>query len=346
MTRDVPFIVTPGPQTQRADIAFLVPTLTHHAYNNWGGHDQYCQDLNGHQRRLNLARPSREKPTGPTGRLEHTLYSDIMLLQWFAEQGYRVDVYDDIDLHRDPGLFSGYRIAVLGSHAEYWSLGMRQGLYNHVVNGGSVVYAGGNGVFEAVTIDPDTDLVTFRMSDKRAKELSTSTGKPMRPGARELLSYLGYPGSQLLGVVYKGVVRTYAPFRVVADADHPLLAGTGLTSGSTFGAKGYNRGASGWETDGLKPGWPGVADHRALIARGTNPHHRGADMVYHPTGHGGHVFSASSISFVGALAHDPGQSRLFRNAFDAMLDAPAPRIDRRDHPMPQVAPIVPRTRSH
>lgn len=166
------------------------------------------------------------------------------------------------------------------------------------------------------------------------------------------MSYLGYPGSQLLAVAYKGVVTAHAPFKVVADASHPLLAGTGLTKGSRFGERGYNGGASGWETDGLKSGWPGVATRTEVVARGMNAKKLGADIVYHPTGHGGHVFSASSISFVGALAVDPAQSRLFRNAFDAMLSGPAPQGSqdhhgdgRAEHQMPRVAPIVPASRN-
>ncbi|MGN6161660.1 MAG: N,N-dimethylformamidase beta subunit family domain-containing protein [Marmoricola sp.] len=345
MRRDVPFIVNPGPRSRKADIAFVVPSLTHHAYNNWGGHSQYCRDLTGHQRRLNLARPSREKPTGPTGRLEASLYSDIMLLQWLAKQGYRVDVYDDVDLHRNPDLFAGYRVALLASHCEYWSLSMRQGLYAHLHNGGSLVYAGGNGLYEKVDIDAATGLVTFRASAKEAARLSAATRSKVPLGGREPMSSLGYPGSQLLSVVYKGVVKNHQPFKVMADASHPLLAGTGLTTGSIFGARGYNGGASGWETDGLEPGWPGVASEGELIARGMNPDGKGADIVYHVTGHGGHVFSASSITFVGALAKDPAQSRLFRNAFDAMLASPPPRSGPAPA-MPKASPIAPKVKDH
>ncbi|GAC1526093.1 MAG: hypothetical protein NVS3B1_15270 [Marmoricola sp.] len=342
LTRDIAFVVLPAPTGPRARIAFILPTLTYNAYNSWGGHNQYCRDLDGQQRHLTLARPSRLEKTTPTGHYDNALYADILLLQWMHQQGHAVDVYTDLDLHRSPDALAGYQVVVLGSHPEYWSLTMRQGLSSYLVQGGNLAYAGGNGIFEAVDIHPSENLVTYRVSAAEAKRLSAATHTDISPGDRRYFSFLGYPGSLLLNVAYTGST-SFAPYRVVAASDHPLLRGTGLTTGSSFGARGYNGAASGWETDGIVtdwepevllgewqsngilPGWPRWASPSDVIAQGLN-RTRSATMTYRPTGHGGYVFSASSISFGGALAGDPAQSRLFANVLDHMLTQ-TPRVE-------------------
>lgn len=320
LTRDVPFIVKPPPAA-RAQIAFLIPSLTHHAYNLWGGHSQYCSDLTGQQRSLSFDRPSRQTPIEATGRKEHTLYNDVMLLQWLTRQGYSFDLYDDLDLHRDADLFRDYEVVVLGGHPEYWSLAMRQGLSNFLTGGGNLVYAGGNGIFEAVDVDRTTNVITYRFSASEAAKASNETGTQASVGSRRFMSMLGYPASHLLGVTFRQVTDE-APFQVTAPTGHPLLAGTGLVHGSLFGVEGYNGAASGWEVDAVLPGWPDQATPDQIIAQGINPR-GGADMIYRPTGHGGSVFSASSITFVGALAADAALSKLLNNVFGEMLGSAA-----------------------
>ncbi|MCP2256699.1 hypothetical protein LX15_000382 [Streptoalloteichus tenebrarius] len=59
---------------------------------------------------------------------------------------------------------------------------------------------------------------------------------------------------------------------------------------------------------------PGVE----VIARGENPA-GGADMLFFPKKNGGWVFSASSMSFNGALPYDAPARRILRNVFDLAL---------------------------
>jgi hypothetical protein len=316
LRRDVPFVVRPQQPTN--DIAFLVPTNTYHAYNTWGSHSQYCGDLSG-VRTLSLRRPSTEWNIEATACLDHTMWSDVMLLRWMAKQGLAFDCYDDADLHASGTWLSSYKALVLGSHPEYWSETMRQHLADYEAGGGRVIYAGGNGIYERVQFSTDGSAISFR----------TPQGK------RDTYNSLGMPASQVLGVNYTSASWfTFAPYAVVND--HPLLAGTRLTVGSQFGAKGYNGGASGWEVDTLL-NLPDEATADQVIARGQNVG-GGASMVFMEKPNGGFVFSASSISFAGALESDPDLSKIFRNVFNlALAGGPVSRTRaqlRRTGPVP------------
>ncbi|MFG2059050.1 N,N-dimethylformamidase beta subunit family domain-containing protein [Micromonospora sp. NPDC048930] len=315
LRRHVPFVVRPQQPTN--DIAFLMPSNTYHAYNTWGGHYQYCGDMTG-VRTFSLRRPSTEWNIEATGSLEHTMWSDVMLLRWMARQGLAFDCYDDADLHASGDWLSSYKALVLGSHPEYWSEAMRQHLADYQAGGGRVIYAGGNGIYERVSFSDDGSAISFRTAE----------------GKRDTFNALGLPASQLLGVNYTSASWfTFAPYAVVRD--HPLLAGTRLTAGSQFGSKGYNGGASGWEVDTLL-GFTAEATAEEVIARGQNVG-GGAAMIFAEKPNGGFVFSASSISFAGALDSDPDLSTIFRNVFDlALAGGPVARARTR---MQRTAPV-------
>lgn len=316
MRRYVPFVARPGLRVN--PIAFLMPTFTYHAYNTWGGHGQYCLDWSG-QRTLTLRRPSTEMNVENPATHDHTLWSDLLLMRWMSQQGLKFDVYDDADLHASGTWLSRYKVLVLGSHPEYWSEAMRQNLLNWQAGGGRLIYPGGNGLYERVKVSGDRSTTTFRRAD----------------GKRDTYPELGLPASQLFGTNYYGA-GSYAAYRVVRD--HPLLAGTGLTVGSRFGLDGYNGPASGWETDGLK-GLAGEASPSQIIAKGENSD-AGAAMIFMEKPNGGFVFSASSISFVGALAQDAAMSMLFRNVFNLAL-GPGEPIKQIQVPMLKTDPAPP-----
>lgn len=291
--RHVPFVVRPAAPVER--VAFLLPTNTYNAYNNWGGHNQYSRGGDGGRRHVTFLRPSTATPVEPTGRIEHTLYSDLFLVRWLASEGIRYDCYADHDLEADGTWLGHYDVLVLGSHPEYWSELMRQRLVDYLAAGGHVINTGGNGLYE-------------RMSYPNA----TTAQHRHATGRRDEYHVAGMSESQVLGVELSPAYMDFHPYRVVSD--HPLLAGTGLAVGDRFGQVAHNGAASGWEVDRTPPGLAGV-EH---IARGDNPA-GGADMVLVRKPNGGWVFSASSMSFNGALPHDAAVRRILRNAFDLAL---------------------------
>ncbi|MFE9694950.1 N,N-dimethylformamidase beta subunit family domain-containing protein [Micromonospora sp. NPDC005806] len=314
LRRYVPFVVRPVTPINK--IAVLLSSFTYNAYNSWGGHNQYCSDVTT-QRPLTVRRPSTELNVEDPAIFDHTLWSDLMLTRWMTRQGYAFDCYEDMDLHASGSWLTKYQVLVLGSHPEYWTDAMRQQLVNYQAGGGRLIYPGGNGLYERVRVNSARTVVTYRRSD----------------GKRDYYTALGLPASQLVGTNYIAA-GSYAPYRVVRD--HPLLAGTGLVVGSRFGATGYNKGASGWEMDAMR-GLAGEAAPSQVIAMGENPGGDGAAMVFMEKANGALVFSASAISFVGALDSDPAMSTLFRNVFDRMLASGQP-VRATEAPMPRTSP--------
>ncbi|WP_018352521.1 N,N-dimethylformamidase beta subunit family domain-containing protein [Longispora albida] len=285
----LPFIVKPGsPQGQ---FMVLLPTNTYHAYNEWGGHGQYSADLLK-QRVLSMNRPM------PLGFFN----ADLYLLMWMDREGLTFDVYADADLDANPSLPQSYTGLVLGSHPEYYSPAMRQALITYQDSGGKIIYCGGNGIFERVSYSADRSQVIFRRAD----------------GARDLWDDYGLPASQIVGTNYNACSDyTWGPYKVTQQ--HPLLTGTGLNVGDTFGAFGYNGPASGLETDNLLGG-DGEAFPEEIFAVGAHGCASGGAVMCLVQKGNGWAFSASSMSFTGALLTDTKMSTILRNVFDLALN--------------------------
>ncbi|GAA4961532.1 hypothetical protein GCM10023205_26260 [Yinghuangia aomiensis] len=296
MRRYIPFVVRPAAPTAR--IAVLLPFLTHSAYNYWGGHFQYSCDSYPTRRTHTMMRPFSDSSPEPPGRIDIRFYGDLLLLRWLADNTIAYDCYQDLDLHRDAAWLSSYKAVVLGSHAEYWTPAMRNGLEAYLTGGGRVVSTGGNCMYERVDISADGTAVLHRDST----------------GNRWLWRDQGLPERNVLGVAYNGSYLDFAPYQV--DTAHPFLAGTGLGPGDQFAQTGYNFGGSGWEQDSSDvggPPLPGVT----RIAHGTQS--LGAHMVHFDRGNGGWVFSTGSVTFNGTLANDTASSRILRNVMTAAV---------------------------
>jgi N,N-dimethylformamidase len=294
MRQYIPFVVKP--QQPRHKVALLLPYLTHNAYNHWGGHFQYTWDERAARRRITTQRPFANAYIEAPGFIDVRFHGDLLLMKWFADNNVAYDCYQDLDLHT-PSWLSQYKVLVLATHPEYWSPEMRTALEAYLANGGRVIYTGGNGMYERVDYNASGGFVLHRNVD----------------GNRWLWRDQGRPESQVLGVAYDSYsYMDMHPY--VVDAAHPFLEGTGLTVGDRFGETGYNFAASGWEVDtraGAGPEAPGVVQ----FAHGVQDH--GAEMCVLPKPNGGWVFSASSLCFNGALAHDPRMSRILLNAMNA-----------------------------
>ena len=127
--------------------------------------------------------------------------------------------------------------------------------------------------------------------------------------------------AKLLGVVCSSEgIMTAAPYRVVEES-HWAFAGAGLRNGDLFGEKTLHErvpgGASGHETDKRSASSPA---NTVLLAKGTNPDHGGAEIVYHEPGKGGAVFSVGSITWVAALLADERISRITHNVLERFLN--------------------------
>jgi hypothetical protein len=290
----VVFVVPPAVPTNK--IAVVIPVNTYNAYNTWGGHDQYTVGQDGVQRTVTLQRPSNTTGVLNDSTINHTLYSDLILLRWMTSQNIAYDCYTDLDLDATGATWLPfYKAVVLATHPEYFTETMRQNLLNFQNAGGRTISTGGNAIYEKVEYTSSRTAVVYR---------DTS-------GNRQLFEDLGEPTSDVLGVEYfPGSYMDFAPYQVLTQ--HQFLNGTGLTVGDTFGAVAYNGAASGWEVD-ESAGSPTV-----VIATGQNPN-GGADMSYTAFPSGGWAFSASSLSFNGAIPYDTAIQQIMVNVFAAAV---------------------------
>ncbi|MDX8032247.1 DUF6605 domain-containing protein [Lentzea sp. BCCO 10_0856] len=294
MKRHLPFVVKPTAPVNQ--LAVLLPTFTHNAYNAWGGHSQYTWDIVPTNRYVTMRRPAENAVLSAPGRLDARWYSDLLLLRWLTANGFAYDCYQDLDLHQSASWIGQYKAVVLGTHPEYWTVTMRTRLLAYLNAGGKVIAPSGNAIYEPLDLaDGDTTAVHRDPN-----------------GNRIPYENHGMPPSDVLGVSYTGAYLTFEPYEVIVD--HPFLAGTGLTVGSQFGLTGYNGAASGWEMDATPLG--GLSGVQIIAEGGQSG---GANIVQAAKANGGWAFSTGSLTFNGALDHDPAMSKLFKNAVTAAL---------------------------
>ncbi|HET9168520.1 MAG TPA: N,N-dimethylformamidase beta subunit family domain-containing protein, partial [Actinospica sp.] len=294
---DVVFCVRP--LTPQNKIAVVVPTNTYNAYNTWGGHDQYTSGQDGVQRTVSMMRPCLTTALDGDGVINHTLYSDLFLLQWMAAQNIGFDTYTDLDVDGTGATWMPqYKGVVLLTHPEYWTDQARTNLSNYLNGGGRVIDTGGNVLYERIAYTPDRSAAVFR----------TPTGD------RDIFDDAGEPTGDVLGVDFNPLsYMDFYPYQV--NVAHPWLNGTGLTVGSTFGASAYNGpGASGWEVDSYAGTTPGTV----VIASGLNPN-GGADLCQVPKPNNGWVFTAGSLAFNGAIPNDASIRKILANVFAAAV---------------------------
>ena len=325
------FVVRPS--TARAPIMALASTNTWNAYNSWGGGSKYGPTF---PRLLASQRPNPACTPEWDGRINHLLAADVWAMQWLSGAGYQFEVASDVDIHQGRINLSAYAVLLLMTHPEYWTVPMRDQVDAYLRSGGSIVYLGGNGLFEVCDLSDDgSSMAVFMGCDgsDRLPMLFRNLSPPR-------------PERELLGVGFRfdtdwkadPAFHNATAYRVVAG-DHFVFAGTGLRSGDLVGSVGRNGGgANGWEMDTSESG---RVDGSAIVtARGTDDRGRApdnlellargvpvdesrysGDMTIYETGAGGYVFSAGSLCFTGSLVEDRLLQRIVCNVLDACLIA-------------------------
>lgn len=234
----------------------------------------------------------------------HLAPAEWRLLGWLEREGCDYDLYSDYQLHDGTLNLDSYRVLILNTHPEYWSVEMYRRVKEWVFQrGGLLMYLGGNGINCAVELLDDGTVMRCL--------------NPWPSGKESRFHAAHESEANLLGVVYSDPgAMTSAPYQVL-EPDHWIFAGTGLKKGDLFGTKilhqRYGDGASGHETDKITPSSP--AGLKAL-ARGLNPDEGGGQIVCFETPSGGQVFSAGSITYPTALLVDEPTSKITKNVLD------------------------------
>ncbi len=233
----------------------------------------------------------------------HLARAELWILGWLEDQGYQPDVYTDIDFHNHGLDFSQYKCLVLNTHPEYWSLQMWTNVQSFLAGGGSLLYLGGNGIYEDAEYSIDQTGMIF-LAGVEGGDRTIALFRNLKPGGEQVILGVSFDG---------GLYGTHAPYQV-RQAGHPFFHCTGLSNGDDFGATGlnthYGNGeASGWEVDttntvkfdGSSTSGSGLPSGLVVLATGLNrwtgSEWVGADMTYYDHPGGGFVLSTGSIMF-------------------------------------------------
>ena len=370
----IPFFVRPAQGTATAPIAFLVPTFSYLAYANAGsGVPQLLSLYDYHTDGSGVTYSSRLRPILHSLRpgflsswgdltYPHQFVADTHLLDWMEVKGFQYDVITDEDLDAEgQALLAPYRVVVTGSHPEYWSAPMMDGLQAYLMAGGRLMYLGGNGFYWITSMDPEArHTVEVRRSHGTAA-WDAAPGERYHSTTREpggLWRFRGRPPQRLVGVGFtaQGSGRGRPFLREAASFDpHVAWIFDGIGSDEPIGdfpSLVMDYGAAGYEIDRVEPslGTPPLAIVLATASGFSDNYQRvteeillsdstqggtvdplvRADMVYLDYPNGGAVFSAPSISWDGSLSYNDytntvsrvTENVLRRFASDAPLPAP------------------------
>lgn len=279
--------------------------------------------------RLSINRPftncalEAENPDEPF--TNHLAAGEWRVLAWLERAGYDYDIVTGYELHQNPDLLDQYRGIILSTHCEYWSEQMYEGLKKYHNNHGlSIINLSGNSIYREVDFFEDGSLHCKSLKFEESVEDET----------------------QLLGVRFtEGDMGSCAPYQI-QKPDHWVFDGLGVGKNEIFGKHSLNKktarddtfydsgrlgtvsglsgeGASGWETDKLSRTAP---PDFIRIAKGQNKG-GGADMIVRePEGNRGGFFSASSITFGGALLIDEVCAGIVKNVLDRFISLPQKKV--------------------
>ncbi len=270
--------------------------------------------------------------------------ADLSIIGWLEHNKYEYDVITDEDLHQE-GLASlkPYKCVITGTHPEYTSEKMLNGMEDYVAEGGRFIYMGGNGFYWVVGFYNDQPwCMEVRKLDSGMRAWAAKPGEHylQTTGERSgLWKYRNRAPQKFSGVgfISEGF-ETSEKYRKMPDGFHRTVSWiTEGVEGEIIGDHGlaYN-GAAGIELDryDLSLGTPphtkiiassgGHSDNYVLVTEellyayaglvGTLDYRIRADMTYFTSPNDGAVFSTGSIAYGQSLP-----SNNFNNSASTVL---------------------------
>lgn len=379
----ITFFVRPPAGKTTSKLAFLASTVTYMAYSNfhWLFHERFAEvtetlwttvektdvflqehtefglsTYDHHSDRSGVRFASRLRPilNMSPGTPPWSFNADTHILGWLDAEGIEYDVLTDEDLHREGAdALEPYRAVITGTHPEYYTTPMMQGLQSYIKDKGRLIYLGGNGfIWRCAMSDDLPGVIELRRAEDGIRYRTEEPGEYYLELTGEyggLWRRLGLPPQALVGVgtVACGFDRSGYFKRTEAGSDpRAAFIFKGIESDETIGDFGFlGGGASGSEIDATDP-LMGTPAHALVVARSEghspntllcpdeigfthvamdgvqNPNVR-ADMTFFETPGGGAVFSASSIAWAASLPHnsyDNNVARLSSNVLNRFLD--------------------------
>lgn len=352
----IPFFVRPRKGTTTARIAFLAPTFTYLAYANYrSGVSSLLSVYDHHSDDSGVCYASFLRPlldlnpkycsqfTTDAQPYPRHFCADLYLVDWMEAKGYQYDVITDEDLHREgAALLTPYKVVITGSHPEYYSTEMLDGMRDYLRGGGRLMYLGGNGFYWVTAV---------RTEQPRLMEVRKWAGtESWEAEAGEYhLSLTGEFGGiwrrrgrnpqQLVGIGFTAMGwsnQLCVPGQAYVrqpDSFNPRAAfifeGIGpMEVIGDFASLGLRRGAAGDEIDRFEHAL-GTPSHALLLASATFSEARfndtfihvredlyasppsstahqkvSSDLVFFEYPRGGGVFSVGSIAWFGSLSYN------------------------------------------
>ncbi|GAB7387635.1 large subunit of N,N-dimethylformamidase [Bacillaceae bacterium] len=284
--------------------------------------------------------------------------ADLHLVDWMTEKGFAFDVITDQDLHLEGyDLLRHYKVAITGTHPEYYSGAMLDAIEAFQKNGGRFMYMGANGFYWVIAFHPENPNIIEVRKNYGSNAWKTKPGELHLSLTGEqggLWRHRGRAPQKIAGTgfIAEGFdVSSY--YRRTEASFDPRVSWIfeGVGKDEIIGDFGLvGGGAAGLELD-IYDTELGTPPHAFIIASSENhtnvymqvveelffnvpgmggeenPKVR-ADMVYYPTPNGGAVFSTSSIAYCGSLSHNNynnNVSRITENVLKRfMSDEPLP----------------------
>jgi N,N-dimethylformamidase len=378
----VTFFVRPPRGTATSKLAFLASTATYMAYANyrWQMHNRYAEvsesfwttldrgdaflqehpefglsTYDAHWDGTEVRYASRLRPVlnmAPKTPL-WSFNPDTHILGWLEQCGIDYDVITDEDLHREGApLLQRYRAVVTGTHPEYYTTPMWEGLRSYIAQGGRLAYLGGNGfIWRCAFSDERPGVLELRRAEDGIRYRDEEPGEYYLEFTGEyggLWRRLGTSPQAMVGVGTVAVGFDVSGWyrRTAASLDpRAVFIFDGIGANERIGDFGIlGGGASGSEIDAVDPllGTPphtlvvasseGHSANTYLVPDETGFHHSAmdgaqnprvrADMTFFETPGGGAVFSVGSIAWGASLPHngyDNNVARLSENVLRRFL---------------------------
>lgn len=372
----VPFFVSPASGAKRSPVALLASTATYLAYANQrvsltdsgvlgkgprDPHDRYLLAhpevglslYEHHEDGSGVHYSSGKRPVlnMKPKTLMWSFNADTNLLAWLHAIEQPFDVITDQDLHREgAALLNHYSVVVTGTHPEYYSTAMLDGVERWLEQGGRLMYMGGNGFYWRIAFDSQSsEIIEVRRAEDGTRAWASQPGEYCHSFTGEyggLWRRQGRAPNPLVGVGFAAQGfdgGTYYRWNAaVADPRISFML-IGVDTNTLFGDYGtQGGGAAGEEIDRFdlslgspdhalvlasseahRPGMLRVKEEFLMMkALGDDPKVR-ADLTFFETPSGGAVFSTGSISYAGALSvndYDNDVARLTANVLRRFVD--------------------------
>ena len=361
----VPFFVRPRRGTATAEVALLIPTFSYLAYGSTGASGfGRMSTYSRHSDGSGVTYSSRLRPiTNMRPKIASNnpwqFMADTHLVDWLDVKGFDVDIITDSDLHFEgPDLLAPYNVVMTGTHPEYYSSEMLEGMRTYLEQGGRLMYMGGNGFYWVTPMDPTGTYIELRRRDGTeawqgapGESHHSLTGEP-----GGLWRFRGRAPQWLVGVGFtaQGFDRN-SPFQRMPGSFDPRVSFIfdGIGDNELIGnhpSLVLEFGGAGSELDRVDYAL-GSPPHTLILASSfghsdayqhvveelnTSDSRQGgtvnelvkADMAYLEYPNGGAVFSASSIAWGGSLSfndYDNNVSRITENVLRRFAaDEPLP----------------------